>query len=328
MANNGFQLGLQNILGGLRGLERKSEKEATARQRAFAKQEERDLQEQQGFDKQTEQFNRDLRAREFKTSEREASQRFKSGLSKKTAEKARLGEERKMAEGQKKIRRSLTGKRDKIVKEFSPIDRVFGNVDAFQQKIDRGEALTASDQFQLVRSIVPLAEINPGVVRGEEFETARSLGGKLGAAQVAFNNLAKGELLPPSVIRDMLETTQTMRGVISRGKESRFSDLLEESKFEGLGEEDQEVILGGTGKSVLQGLRDRENADLIAAQEQQQAEQALMSLTQAPQQLQQVPFAPQQQQFAPVPQAQAQAVDPTRQAKQSRIQQLRQKRGF
>jgi hypothetical protein len=170
--------------------------------------------------------------------------------------------------GQKKIRRSLTGKRDKIVKEFKDIDRVFGNVDSFAAKFNRGEDLTASDQFQLIRSIVPLAEINPGVVRGEEFETARSLGGKIGEIQVRFNNLRKGELLPRKVIKEMLDTTNTMRDVVVRGKEGRFSDLLEETQFEGLSEKDQDVVLGGSGRTILETMRNK-----LAAREQEQLEQ-------------------------------------------------------
>lgn len=148
------------------------------------------------------------------------------------------------------VKKDLTGRRVDLQKEYAGLERVFGNVDALKEKVSQGKNLTAADQFQLVRSFVPLSEINPGVVRDAEFETARDLGGKLAGYQVGAENILKGQLLSKEVIQDIINSADTLKDVVTRGKESRFGDIYDEAKGMGLEDKETDLVLGDVGRKL------------------------------------------------------------------------------
>ena len=176
----------------------------------------------------------------------------------KKAEKAQKTEDAKL---KRSTNKDLTQRKVKLQKEYSGLDRVFGNMDALKKKFATGGKLSASDQFQLVRSFVPLSEIRPGVVRDAEFATTRELGGKFGSLEVLLGNITKGQLLSTAVIKEMFDSADTLKDVVNRGKESRFGDIEDEAISAGFSDKEIDLVLGEIGRRARKRRVDRANQE-------------------------------------------------------------------
>lgn len=160
--------------------------------------------------------------------------------------------QKKKAESKKDIIR-LSTKREKIDKEFRPMERLYGSIDRLKQKFQNDpSSLNPQERVQLVRLLVPLSEINPGVVREGEVALVREQAGALDRISQLFNQQVKGEAIGDKVVEDMFKTAETLKPVVNNMKADAMVNIAEEGKSFGLDMDSLKTVLGDTNLKIIQ----------------------------------------------------------------------------
>ncbi len=144
---------------------------------------------------------------------------------------------------------ALTTKKDVIEKQFQPFERLYGSIGELKQKWMDGK-LNPQDEIQLVRLLVPLSEINPGVVRESEAAMVQSAQSTLGQISSYANQKATGEPLGNTVVKQLFDTADSLRPVVANQKIDLLTNLAGEVNDASLGGK-LNIILGNRNVELL-----------------------------------------------------------------------------
>lgn len=145
--------------------------------------------------------------------------------------------------------KDLIGKVEKIDKEFSPFERLYGSIESLEEKYKSGN-LNPQDRVQLIRLIVPLTEINPGVVRSEEINLVNQQQSIIDSIQAKFGKATRGEAIPENVVSDIFNTVKSLKPVVANIKYDSINKVKEQANYYGLGDK-MNLILGEKNQKLL-----------------------------------------------------------------------------
>ena len=170
-----------------------------------------------------------------------------------TAETTKITKEVKgelLPKEEREVTQKLITKREALDKEFRPLERLYGSIDQLEQKYKSGK-FNPQDSVQLIRLIVPLSEVTPGVVREQEVVMTSDQQSSLDKAQGFTIKKLTGQSLTDKVISDMFDTVKTLKPVVSQLKAKGISNIAEESKLFKV-DKNIDVILGEKNKLLIQ----------------------------------------------------------------------------
>jgi len=149
----------------------------------------------------------------------------------------------------KKDKWRIVSKREKVDKEFRPFERLYGSIQTFRKKFKEGR-LNPQDRVQLIRLLVPLTEINPGVVREGEVRMVEAQAPIQNQIKAFFHGNVTGEKITDEIVADMFDTASTLRPVAANIKVDALSKL--KAQIDDIGLSDKaEVILGKHNLSLM-----------------------------------------------------------------------------
>ena len=141
-----------------------------------------------------------------------------------------------------KVMKQLKDSTDKISKEFRPFDRLYGSIDSFKRKFIKG-TMNPQEKLQLIRLLVPLTEINPGVVRSDEVNMVNQQQSRMDILRGFVRGELDGSRLTNKVVGEMFDATDSLRPVVLNMKRDSLAREYEFAK-EVLSEGEARQILG------------------------------------------------------------------------------------
>lgn len=187
---------------------------------------------------------------------------------------AGLQRTQKKEQEQVKLAENYRTKIEKIDKDFTPFERLYGSIDQLEEKFNAGK-LNPQDRQQLIRLLVPLTEINPGVVRGEEVSVVNAQQSRLNRVSGFFQGELTGKQMTDTVAKELFDTARSLKPVVSNIKFDRVSDVANLAERRGLGE-DIPFILGNKNRALL------ENQDAFAVFKGKQSSKEQQFLAEKP----------------------------------------------
>ena len=158
----------------------------------------------------------------------------------------------KREESQRNVRRNLIKDRKYTDKNIEPFERMYGGINQLEEKYNADpKSLTGQDRILLLKSLVPLVEINPGVVRQEEIGLVQSQQSTLNRIMGKVQRESDGTDITNGMVNDMLGAVSTLQPVVRNMKLDSISNIKQEVDYEGLQDQD-EIILGKKNKLFLQ----------------------------------------------------------------------------
>jgi hypothetical protein len=150
---------------------------------------------------------------------------------------------------EKKDKFTLIDKRDALDKEFRPFERLYGSIGNLEQKFQTGN-LNPQDRLQLVRIIVPLSEINPGVVREAEQDMVLAQQGIFSKVKGYITGNVTGEKINDTVVKEMFDAARSLKPVVDNMKYDSVRNIESQAKDLGL-DKYLPVILGDKNSKLL-----------------------------------------------------------------------------
>ena len=155
----------------------------------------------------------------------------------------------KMEKELQEIKRGLTTKREVFEKEMRPFERLYGGIDQFRKSFQDG-TLNAQDRIALVRSMVPLTEINPGVVREAEVALVTDQQSVFDAVQSWKSGKFEGVKVPDNVIEQLFSSAEKLKPVVDKMFFTGIENIRNQAIDEGLATK-LDVILGKHNIPIL-----------------------------------------------------------------------------
>jgi hypothetical protein len=153
-------------------------------------------------------------------------------------------------EKEDKPKKELIVKREKIDKDFRNLERLYGGIDALEQKFVAGK-LNNQDRIQLLRSLVPLSEVNPGVVREAEVALTVDQQSALSKMSTLIKGQATGAKISDDVIKELFDSAKTLRPVTAGLKFAVIKNIADQAQEFGVGDK-LNLILGSQNLKLLQ----------------------------------------------------------------------------